>query len=88
MWFACMLELLRFVILLAMLGAASYHDVRTREIPDYIWIVGGVAGAALYIFDWSAVDYFVLFSMGTGGAMALLAWRFFPMGEADVLAIL
>ena len=83
-----MLEMLRLAMLLAMLGAASYHDVRTREIPDYIWIVGGVAGAALYIFDWSTVDYFVLFSMGTGGAMALLAWRFFPMGEADVLAIL
>ena len=86
--FACMLEMLRLALLLAMLGAASYHDVRTREIPDYIWIVGGAAGAALYIFDWSTVDYFVLFSMGTGGAMALLAWRFFPMGEADVLAVL
>ena len=83
-----MLEMLRLAMLLAILGAASYHDVRTREIPDYIWIVGGAAGAALYIFDWSAVDSFVLFSMGTGGALALLAWRFFPIGEADVLAIL
>ncbi len=83
-----MLEMLRLAMLLAMLGAASYHDVRTREIPDHIWIVGGAAGAALYVLDWSAVDSFVLFSMGVGGALALLAWRLFPMGEADVLAIL
>lgn len=83
-----MLEIPRLVLLLAMLGAASYHDVRTREIPDYVWIIGCAAGAVLYVFDWHAVDYFVLFSMLTGGAIALLAWRLFPMGDADVLGII
>lgn len=82
------LEIPRLLLLIIILGIASYHDVRTREIPDYLWIIGGGAGAVLYIFDWHEVDFFVIFSMGIGMVIALLAWRLFPMGDADVLAIL
>ena len=83
-----LIDVIRFVLLLAILGIASYHDVRTREVPDYLWIVGGIIGAVLYVFDWNQVDYFVLFSMGTGCAIACLVWKLFPMGDADALAIL
>ena len=83
-----MLEIPRLILMLAILGIASYHDVRTREIPDYIWIVGGCLGALLYVFDWNEVDFFALFAIAMGGIIALLIWRFFPMGDADVLAIL
>ena len=84
----CMLEIPRLILMLAILGIASYHDVRTREVPDYIWVIGGILGALLYIFDWNEVDFFVLFTIGTGCIIALLIWKFFPMGDADVLAIL
>ncbi|CAI9832019.1 putative Peptidase A24A prepilin type IV protein [Nitrosopumilaceae archaeon] len=83
-----MLDLPRLVLAAAILGIASYHDVRTREIPDYLWAVCGVSGALLYLLDWRDVDLFVAFSMASGGLLSLLAWRVFPMGEADVLAIL
>ena len=83
-----MLDIPRLILLGIVLGIASYHDVRHREIPDYIWIVGGGAGAVLYVFDWHEVDLFVIFTMGVGGAIALLIWKMFPMGEADVLGII
>lgn len=74
--------------MIAILGVASYHDVRTREIPDHIWIIGGGLGAILYVFDWDDVDSFVMYSMALGGIIALVMWRLFPMGEADVLGVL
>ncbi len=83
-----MLEIPRLLLVAIIFGIASYHDVRTREIPDYLWIIGCGAGALLYIFDWDMVDLFVIFSMGTGCVIAALVWRLFPMGDADVLAIL
>ena len=83
-----MLEMYRIILLLAILFIASIHDVKSREIPDYIWIAGGALGAMLYIFDWSDVNYFVILSVGVGGMIAFLIYRFFPMGDADALAIL
>ena len=85
---ACVLDVLRLVLLVAIMGIASYHDVRSREIPDYVWIIGGGIGAILYIFDWHSVDHYVLFSIGMGFVIAFLIWRLFPMGDADALAII
>ena len=82
-----MLEIPRLILLGVVLGIASYHDMKSREVPDYIWVVGGGLGAILYIWDWHEVDSFVVFSMVVGGAIALMVWRVFSMGEADVLAI-
>lgn len=84
----CVLEIPRLCLLVMMLGVASYHDTRTREIPDYVWIAGCCAGAVLYVLDWQEVDSFAVFSIAVGGLAALLAWRVLPVGEADVLAIL
>lgn len=72
---------------LALLCVASCWDVRRREIPDYLWIFGGGAGALLYL-DWEGVDAFWAFSMLSGALTALFAWRFLPVGGADVLAVL
>lgn len=83
-----MLEIPRLVLLLAMLGVASYHDVRTRSVPDYVWMAGGGAGAMLYLLDWGDVDHFVLLGIATGALISLAVWRLFPMGDADALAIL
>ena len=83
-----MLEILRFCILVVILGVASYHDMKSREIQDYLWMVGGGIGAILYVFDWHDIDNFVIFSMALGALVSLAAWRLFPMGQADVLAVL
>jgi len=83
-----MLEIPRLILLFVMLGIASYHDVRTRSVPDYVWIFGGGAGALLYLLDWSDVDNFVLLSITTGIITSAVIWKLFPMGDADVLAIL
>lgn len=83
-----MLEVLRLCLLAILLCVASYHDIRTREIPDYLWILGGGIGLALYIFDWHEVDNLVVFSIMSGMLVSVLAWKLFPMGQADILAIL
>jgi len=82
------LEIPRLILLLAMLAVASYHDVRTRSVPDYVWMAGGGAGAMLYLLDWGDVDHFVLLGIATGALISLAVWRLFPMGDADALAIL
>ena len=82
-----MLEIPRMIIVVLMLAIASYHDVKTREIPDYIWILGTITGGVLYLFDWHETDLFVVFSMGIGGVIAIISWKFLPVGDADTLAI-
>lgn len=79
---------LRAAAALALLCAASVWDVRRREVPDYLWIFGGGAGALLYVWDWEGVDGFWIFSALSGAATAAFAWRFLPVGGADVLAVL
>lgn len=79
---------LRAAAALAVLCAASCWDVRRREVPDYLWMMGGAAGAALYALDWENVDAFWILSMLSGALTALLAWRLMPVGGADVLAVL
>ena len=74
--------------MLAILCIASYHDLRSRQIPDYLWVAGGGIGAILYVFDWSEVDFFVVFAVAVGCVIAFLVWKIFPMGDADALAIL
>lgn len=78
---------LRLACALAMFCAASCWDVKSREVPDYAWMLGGGAGAAMYALDWEGAGAFWLASMGSGLACALFAWRFLPVGGADVLAV-
>ena len=82
------IEFTRIVVLIAMLGAASYFDVKTRKIPDVLWLVFGGFGVILYVFDWQSVTSYHILSIIVVAAMALLLYLYKLTGTADVFAIL
>ena len=79
---------IRIVLLLLMLGLATIFDIRTRRIPDLIWVVCGTIGSTLYFFDWQSITSYHALSMITVGAVALLLYLYKLTGTADVFAML
>jgi len=77
---------IRILLLMVMLGTASIFDVKTRKIPDTVWIVFGGLGAILYIFD--GVTSYEILSMLTAGAIAMLLYLYKTTGAGDVFAML
>ena len=71
-----------------MLGIASYFDVKTRMVPDVIWLVFGGLGAILYVFDYESVTSYHFLAMIMGGFAAFMIWRWRLAGTADVFAVL
>ncbi len=70
---------------------ASAYDLRSREVPDWVWIPGVVGGAALRILDprrtlsylevaWPIILVLII--------MILAEWLLSVSGEADLLAYL
>ncbi|MCA9813009.1 MAG: prepilin peptidase [Nitrosarchaeum sp.] len=82
------IEFVRIIILIAMLGAASYFDVKTRKIPDLVWLIFGGFGAILYVFDWQSVTSYHILSMIVAAATSLLLYLYRLTGTADVFVIL
>ena len=82
------IELVRIVVLIAMLGAASYFDVKSRKIPDLMWLIFGGFGAILYVFDWQSVTSHHILSIIVAAAVALLLHLYRLTGTADAYAIL
>jgi len=78
----------RIFLLLLMLGAASIFDVRTRKIPDVLWLICGGLGIILYVFDWQSVTSYHILSMVVTGATALLLYLYKITGTADLFALL
>ncbi|MDH3834611.1 MAG: hypothetical protein OES34_10710, partial [Nitrosopumilus sp.] len=77
---------IRILLLVFMLGTASIFDVKTRKIPDTVWIVFGGLGAILYIFD--GVTSYEILSMLTAGAIAMLLYLYKTTAAGDVFAML
>ena len=52
-------DILRFLIGLVMLSYGSWLDFKTRRVPNYVWIYGGIFGSLLLIYDISKIweDY-------------------------------
>ena len=71
-----------------MLGIASYFDIKTRMVPDVIWLVFGGLGAILYVFDYQTVTSYHVIVMFMGGFAAFMIWRWRLAGIADTFAIL
>ena len=71
-----------------MLGAASYFDVKSRQIPDVIWLVFGGFGVILYVFDWQSVTSYHILSMIVALTAVLLLYLYRLAGAADIFAIL
>ena len=44
-------DILRFLIGLVMLSYGSWLDFKTRRVPNYVWIYGGILGSLLLIYD-------------------------------------
>jgi preflagellin peptidase FlaK len=81
------IELIRVLVAFTMLGAASYYDVRSREINDLLWVVFGAAGAFLYVFDAFSFSITTAIWAGLTLFVAFLCWMLRLCGDADVLAL-
>jgi len=83
------LDALRTCVAVAMLGYGSARDLRTREVHDLVWVVGGGAGLAI-----DAVGLFLghltlrqlLTSVGFMAGVALVFGYLRLFGGADLLA--
>ncbi|MDH3203703.1 MAG: A24 family peptidase [Nitrosopumilus sp.] len=82
-------ESLRIVLFVSMLGIAGICDVKSREIPDVIWLIFGGIGAALYIWDYDdgMTSYHVI-AIFTSVFVGIMLWRWKIAGSADAFAIL
>ncbi len=80
---------LRIVLTVAMLGYASYRDVKTREVSDVVWVVFGGAGLLIDGYElaagtigWESMGVAVGFSL----VFALFSGYLGFFGGADLLA--
>ncbi len=80
--------LLRVFIVIAMLGIASYYDLKSREVNDMIWIVFGASGAFLYLFDVPVLSHMALVGISLGILVPAFCWVLRLCGGADVLCII
>ena len=83
-------ESLRILLLVSMLGIAAAFDVRSRRIPDGIWLVFGIIGAVLYAWDYDdgeMTPYHVI-TIFTSIFAGMMLWRWNIAGLADTFAIL
>ncbi len=85
------LDLFRILLSIAMLGYASWVDLKTREIYDLLWIVSGGTGFLLclyevYLGEMTVISlaFPVLFSV----ALSVLLGRIGLFGGADVWAFI
>ena len=88
---ALLLDYVRALMSVSMLGYASYKDVKTREIHDIVWIVPAALGVIidayeLYVGDITLQD--ALLSVGFMVALSGILWYFRLFGEADLIAFI
>lgn len=88
-------DLLRLLVV-PCLAWAGYHDVRTRRIPNWIWLPIAVGGGVAIVVDWvsvvaapvrSALLFQCAVSLGLVAPLGYLLWRMGAMGGADAKAI-
>lgn len=81
----------QFAVALAMLGVGAYSDLKTHEISNRVWVVGGVLGFILAAFHYQGNPMFLgihmIFAALIFGAM-FACWLLVPskIGAADVKA--
>ncbi|AFS80856.1 hypothetical protein NKOR_04850 [Candidatus Nitrosopumilus koreensis AR1] len=81
--------LIRIGLALGMLAIGGFFDIWKREVHDYLWIVFGVAGAILLIFEPNQTDiiYSTLFALIIA-PISILIWRMGLFGGADAFALI
>ena len=86
---ALLIDYLRAVISVAMLGYASYKDLKTREIHDIVWIVPAALGFVLDIYEVYVGTLTLTGALISIGFMVVLSgilWYLSLFGEADLIA--
>jgi len=86
---ALLLDYIRALISVSMLGYASYKDVKTREIHDMVWIAPGALGVIIDAYELYVGDITLqgaLLSVGFMVALSGILWYFKLFGEADLIA--
>ena len=81
-------ESLRILLLVSMLGIAAVFDVKSRKIPDVIWLIFGGIGAVLYAWDYDGVTSYHVITIFTSVFAGMMLWRWKIAGLADAFAIL
>ncbi len=79
---------LRIILLVSMLGIAGMIDVRSRKIPDVLWLIFGGIGALLYIWDHHSMTPYHIVTIFTSVFAAMMLWRWNIAGAGDSFAIL
>ena len=79
----------RVFLFVGMLGIAGIMDVKSRKIPDVLWLVFGGIGAVLYLWDYSVMTtpYHVI-AMLTSAFVGVAIWRWKIAGTADAFAVI
>jgi len=81
------IEILRIFLLVSMLGVSATFDVKSRKIPDVIWLIFGGIGAVLYAWDYDGVTSYHIISIFTSVFIGMTLWRWRIAGLADAFAI-
>lgn len=71
-----------------MLGIAAIFDVKSRKIPDVLWLIFGGIGVALYIWDYSNVTPYHVIAILTSVFIGIALWRWRLSGIADSIAVI
>ncbi|MEW6604448.1 MAG: A24 family peptidase C-terminal domain-containing protein [Thermoproteota archaeon] len=84
-------ELVRILIAASMLGAASFFDIRKREVSDFLWVLFGITAAAVYAIEFAYGNTFDLFITGVpiviAAAVSFGIYKSGLFGGADALAL-
>ena len=83
------LFLIRIGLALGMLAIGGFFDIWKREVHDYLWIIFGVAGATLLIFEpfQTEMAYATLFALIIA-PISIIIWRMGLFGGADAFALI
>lgn len=76
-----------------MLSMGAYYDLRTREVDDRLWMVFGVAGLVLHVWEYYmygvTIDVqMILVSVSLTAAIAIALYRYGFFGGADAKALM
>ena len=84
-----LIDYIRTIISVVMLGYASYKDIKTREIHDIVWIVPAALGLIMAVYEIYVGSLTVVGAIISIGFMVILSgilWFLSLFGEADLIA--
>ena len=83
------IDTVRVILSLSMLGCATYWDLKSREINDFLWIVFGGVAVVLIFFTPNITN--AIISIGISliiAPIAIILWRLGLFGGADAFGLI